>query len=105
MATPPPSALTRADFPVMRALQTRWMDNDAYGHVNNVVYYSYFDTAVNGYLMQACGTDTRTLDAIGIAAETSCRFLKPLSFPDTVHVGLRLEKLGNSSVIYTIGVF
>jgi acyl-CoA thioester hydrolase len=81
------------------------MDNDHYGHVNNVVYYSYFDTAVNGYLIEASGTDIRELPAIGIVAETSCRFLKELSFPQTVHAGLALEKLGNSSVVYRIGLF
>jgi acyl-CoA thioester hydrolase len=81
------------------------MDNDVYGHVNNVAYYSYFDTAVNGYLMEATGSDTRELPAIGIVAETSCRFLKEISFPDALVVGLRLEKLGNSSVIYQLAVF
>src|SRR5690606_31982232 len=65
----------RADFPVLRPITTRWADNDVYGHVNNVVYYSYFDTAVNGWLMDATGTDIRLLPAIGLVAETSCRFL------------------------------
>jgi acyl-CoA thioester hydrolase len=100
-----PALPKRADFRVLRGVQTRWMDNDHYGHVNNVAYYSYFDTAVNGYLMEATGTDTRALEAIGIVAETSCRFLKQVSFPEALHVGLRLEKLGNSSVIYQIAVF
>ena len=81
------------------------MDNDQYGHVNNVVYYSYFDTAVNGFLIEASGCDVRRLPAIGIVAETSCRFLKELSFPDMVYAGLALEKLGSSSVIYRIGLF
>ncbi|HYN22755.1 MAG TPA: thioesterase family protein [Thermoanaerobaculia bacterium] len=97
--------LQRSDFKVLRPIQTRWMDNDVYGHVNNVVYYSYFDTAVNGYLMESTGLDIRALDAIGIVAETSCRFLRELSFPDELRAGLRLEKLGNSSVIYEIGLF
>jgi acyl-CoA thioester hydrolase len=95
----------RADFPVLRAITTRWHDNDHYGHVNNVVYYAFFDTAVNGYLIEASGTDIRDLPAIGIVAETSCRFMQELSFPDTVYAGLALEKLGNSSVIYRIGLF
>ena len=95
----------RADFPVLRAITTRWHDNDHYGHVNNVVYYAFFDTAVNGYLIEASGTDIRDLPAIGIVAETSCRFMQELSFPDTVYAGLTLEKLGNSSVIYRIGLF
>jgi acyl-CoA thioester hydrolase len=81
------------------------MDNDTYGHVNNVVYYSYFDTAVNGYLIDATGADIRAFAAIGIVAETSCRFLAQLSFPETIEAGLRLEKLGNSSVIYRIALF
>jgi acyl-CoA thioester hydrolase len=95
----------RADFKVLRPMQTRWMDNDHYGHVNNVAYYSYFDSAVNGYLMDATQSDTRNLPAIGIVAETGCKFLKEISFPDMLHIGLRLEKLGNSSVIYQLAVF
>ncbi|HVF16876.1 MAG TPA: thioesterase family protein [Steroidobacteraceae bacterium] len=96
---------TRADFKVLRPMQTRWMDNDHYGHVNNVAYYSYFDSAVNGYLMDATRTDTRDLPAIGIVAETGCKFLKEISFPEMLHIGLGLEKLGNSSVIYQLAVF
>ena len=95
----------RSDFRVLRAITTRWHDNDHYGHVNNVVYYAYFDTAVNGFLIEASGTDVRDLPAIGIVAETSCRFLRELSFPDTVWAGLALERLGNSSVVYRIGLF
>jgi acyl-CoA thioester hydrolase len=95
----------RRDFRVLRAITTRWHDNDHYGHVNNVVYYAYFDTAVNGFLIEASGTDIRDLPAIGIVAETSCRFLRELSFPDIVWAGLALERLGNSSVVYRIGLF
>jgi acyl-CoA thioester hydrolase len=95
----------REEFRVLRTITTRWMDNDHYGHVNNVVYYSYFDTAVNGFLIEASGCDVRELPAIGIVAETGCRFLKTLSFPETVHAGLALEKLGQSSVIYRIALF
>lgn len=95
----------RTDFKVLCPMQTRWMDNDHYGHVNNVAYYSYFDSAVNGYLMKATQTDTRDLPAIGIVAETGCKFLKEISFPDMLHIGLGLEKLGNSSVIYQLAVF
>jgi acyl-CoA thioester hydrolase len=107
MSTPSDEHLPsrRSDFRVLRAITTRWHDNDHYGHVNNVVYYAYFDTAVNGFLIEASGTDIRELPAIGIVAETSCRFLRELSFPDTVHAGLALEKLGNSSVVYRIGLF
>jgi len=104
-ATRPELPTRRGEFRVLRTITTRWMDNDHYGHVNNVVYYSYFDTAVNGYLIEASGTDVRDLPAIGIVAETSCRFLKELTFPETVHAGLAIEKLGNSSVVYRIGLF
>jgi acyl-CoA thioester hydrolase len=98
-----PSA--RADFGAFYPLDTRWMDNDHYGHVNNVVYYSYFDTAVNGYLMQSSGRDIRELPEIGIVAETGCRFLKSLSFPDKLEIGLAVERLGNTSIVYRIGIF
>jgi acyl-CoA thioester hydrolase len=103
--TPASLPTNRSDFRVLRAITTRWHDNDHYGHVNNVVYYAYFDTAVNGFLIEASGTDIRALPAIGIVAETSCRFLRELSFPDTVWAGLALERLGNSSVVYRIGLF
>jgi len=105
LAAPPALPTKRGEFRVLRAITTRWMDNDQYGHVNNVVYYSYFDTVVNGYLIEASGCDVRELPAIGIVAETSCKFISELSFPDTVHAGLALEKLGNSSVIYRIALF
>jgi acyl-CoA thioester hydrolase len=95
----------RQDFKVLRPMPTRWADNDQYGHVNNVAYYSYFDSAVNGYLLEQTGTDTRALPAIGIVAETSCRYFKEVSFPELLSIGLRLEKLGNSSVIYQLAVF
>ena len=95
----------RADFTVVRPVPTRWMDNDHYGHVNNVAYYSFFDTAVNGFLLDTTGIDIRALSAIGLVAESSCRFLKPASFPDTIHAGLAIEKRGNSSVIYRIALF
>lgn len=96
---------TRADFGAFYPLDTRWMDNDHYGHVNNVVYYSYFDTAVNGYLMQASGKDIRELPEIGIVAETGCRFMKSLSFPEKLEIGLAVDRLGNSSIVYRIAIF
>lgn len=95
----------RADFRVFRVVPTRWMDNDHYGHVNNVAYYSYFDTAVNGWLIEASGTDIRDLPAIGLVVETACRYFEPLSFPDVVEVGLAVGKLGTRSVTYSLGVF
>jgi len=98
-------AVKRDQFRVIRPIPTRWMDNDHYGHVNNVAYYSFFDTAVNGFLIDACGTDIRELPAIGIVAESSCRFLTAVSFPDTVHAGLGIERLGTKSVVYRIALF
>src|SRR5215218_6041869 len=95
----------RSDFKMLRPIPTRWMDNDHYGHVNNVAYYSFFDTAVNGFLIEATGTDVRELAAIGIVAESSCRFLGPISFPETVHAGLAIERLGTSSIVYSIALF
>jgi acyl-CoA thioester hydrolase len=95
----------RVDFKVLRPIATRWMDNDHYGHVNNVAYYSFFDTAVNGYLLEATGIEIRDLPAIGIVAESSCRFVSPVSFPDRIHAGLAIERLGARSVVYSIGLF
>ena len=104
MAEPSPPH-RRGDFRVIRSIPTRWMDNDHYGHVNNVAYYSFFDTAVNGFLIEAAGTDIRDLPAIGIVAESNCTFLSAISFPDTIHAGLAIEKLGTTSVIYRIALF
>lgn len=95
----------RGDYRVFRPIPTRWMDNDVYGHVNNVVYYSYFDTAVNGYLIDATGTDIRELPAIGVVAETGCRYFESVSFPDLLEVGLAVERLGRSSIVYQLGIF
>ncbi|MBD0354659.1 MAG: acyl-CoA thioesterase [Rubrobacteraceae bacterium] len=86
-------------------IPTRWMDNDVYGHVNNVIYYSYFDTVVNGYLISSGSLDIERSPIIGLVVETQCRFFKPIVFPDTVHAGLRVARLGNSSVRYEIGLF
>jgi acyl-CoA thioester hydrolase len=96
---------TQDDYPVLWPVPTRWADNDHYGHVNNVTYYSYFDTAVNAWLMHATGTDIRDLPAIGVVAETSCRFLGSLSFPDQLRVGLRVARLGRSSITYDLAIF
>ncbi|MBM3809576.1 MAG: acyl-CoA thioesterase [Acidimicrobiia bacterium] len=95
----------RSAFKALRQVPTRWMDNDHYGHVNNVAYYSFFDTAVNGYLMEAAGMDIRNLPAIGIVAESSCRFFSPVSFPDVIHAGLGIERMGARSVVYAIALF
>lgn len=96
---------TRADFPVIRPIATRWMDNDIYGHVNNVVYYSFFDTAVNGHLIEQGVLDPATSSVIGLVVETGCRYAAPVSFPDRVDAGVRVARIGTSSVRYEIGLF
>ncbi|WP_290515134.1 thioesterase family protein [Aeromicrobium sp.] len=98
-------ARLRTDFPVVRTITTRWSDEDVYGHVNNVVYLSYVDTAVNGYLIDATGSDTRRLDAVGLVAESRCEYLRELRFPADVEVGLSVTRLGTSSIVYRIGLF
>jgi acyl-CoA thioester hydrolase len=95
----------RGDYRHFHTIATRWMDNDAYGHVNNVVYYSYFDTVVNEYLVRAGVLDIEGSEVIGLVVETQCRYFSELSFPQTVHTGLRVARLGTSSVRYEIGVF
>lgn len=99
---PPPG---REQFPHFSAIGTRWLDNDAYGHINNVVYYAYFDTVVNAFLMRSTGRDIRQLPQIGVVAETGCRFFASLSFPQSLEVGLAVERLGQRSVSYRLGVF
>ena len=86
-------------------IATRWADNDAYGHVNNTVYYEWFDTAVNAWLVEAGLLDIEKGDPIGLVVETGCAYFSPLSFPGDVEVGIAVERLGNSSVTYRIGVF
>ena len=100
-----PRELRRSDFPVLRELPTRWNDDDTYGHVNNVVHYLMFDTAVNGWLIEASGVDIRTLPAIGLVVETSCRYFAELRFPEVVTAGIALEHLGTSSVVYQLALF
>ncbi len=87
------------------AIPTRWMDGDAYGHVNNVTYYSYFDTAVNEHLIHAGGLEPLRATVIGVVAETACRFHRSLTFPEVIDAGLRVTRLGASSVTYEIGLF
>jgi acyl-CoA thioester hydrolase len=87
------------------AIPTRWMDNDVYRHVNNVVYYSYFDTAVNHYLIERNVLDIERSPVIGLVVETACQYFAPIAFPDIVNVGLRVGKLGTSSVRYEIAIF
>ncbi len=95
----------RTEFPTLRTITTRWEDEDVYGHVNNVVYYSYFDTAVNGYLIEATGTDIRKLAAVGLVVETQCTFKRSLGFPEDVQAGIAVTKIGGSSIEYRIGLF
>lgn len=95
----------RDAFAYRRPMPTRWHDNDHYGHVNNVVYYAWFDTTVNAFLIEESGTDIRGLDAIGLVVETGCRYLRPVSFPQQLEIGLAVERLGSSSVTYRLAVF
>jgi acyl-CoA thioester hydrolase len=97
--------LVRSDFRVFRPIQTRWMDNDVYGHANNVVYYSWFDTAVNGWLVEAGLLDFSADSAIGLVVETSCTYFQSVAFPDVLECGLAIERLGRSAVTYRTGIF
>ncbi|GCB04522.1 thioesterase family protein [Ralstonia sp. SET104] len=96
---------TRDDYRHFHTITTRWMDNDVYGHVNNVVYYSYFDTVVNAYLIEQGVLNPEHSDTIGLVIETQCNYFAPLSFPDPVVAGMRVARLGNSSVRYEVGLF
>lgn len=95
----------RSSYRVFRPISTRWMDNDVYGHVNNVVYYSWFDTAVNAHLIEQGALDIHHGEVIGLVVETQCNYFAPLAFPQTVEAGIRVAKLGNSSVRYEVGLF
>jgi acyl-CoA thioester hydrolase len=95
----------RSAFPHFLAMPTRWMDNDSYGHVNNVQYYSYFDTAVNAFLIANDLLDIHADQVVGMVVDSGCSYFSSVSFPDTVHVGLRVAKLGNSSVRYELAIF
>jgi acyl-CoA thioester hydrolase len=95
----------RSEYKVFRAITTRWMDNDVYGHLNNVVHYSLFDTAVSGWLLEQGLIDPHRGDQIGLVVETGCRYYAEISFPDLVSAGIRVAKLGTSSVRYEIGLF
>ncbi|NDY92196.1 acyl-CoA thioesterase [Ideonella livida] len=102
---PRPHPQHRDTYRAFRPIATRWMDNDVYGHVNNVVYYSYFDTAVNGYLIDAGVLDIQAGATIGLVIETQCNYFAPLAFPQSIEAGLRVAHLGSSSVRYEIGLF
>ena len=95
----------RSDYARMTVITTRWMDNDVYGHVNNVVYYSFFDTAVNGILIAEGLLDIEASPSIGLVVETQCTYAASITFPDVVHAGVRVARVGNSSVEYEVGLF
>ncbi|MEZ5920211.1 MAG: thioesterase family protein [Parvularculaceae bacterium] len=96
---------SRADYKHLLPLQTRWMDNDIYGHVNNVVYYSYFDTIVNEYLIAASALDIHDGGVIGLVVETGCKYFAPIEFPQKLEGALRVARIGNSSVRYELAIF
>ncbi|HEX7647893.1 MAG TPA: thioesterase family protein [Noviherbaspirillum sp.] len=100
-----PEAKKRSDFKHFHVITTRWMDNDAYGHVNNVVYYSWFDTVVNQFLITNGVLDIERSKVIGLVIETQCNYFASVAFPDSITAGLRVTKLGNSSVRYEVGIF
>jgi acyl-CoA thioester hydrolase len=97
--------VSRADYRHFMPIATRWMDNDIYGHVNNVAYYSFFDTAVNGYLIDEGALDIHNGAVIGLVVETQCRYFAPIAFPDRLEAGLRVARIGNSSVRYELAIF
>lgn len=105
-AVPPaPEGLTSHDFPVHWPVLTRWADNDMFGHLNNAVYYQLFDTAINGWIAANAGADPVAMPELGVVAESGCRFLGELAFPDRLAVGLAVTRLGRSSVTYRLAVF
>jgi len=104
-STSRPQPESRSAFKVFRRIDTRWMDNDVYGHVNNVVYYSWFDTAVNAHLIDQGALDIHHGETIGLVIETQCNYFAPLAFPQIIEAGIRVAKLGSSSVRYEIGLF
>jgi acyl-CoA thioester hydrolase len=100
-----PQAEGREGYRAFRTISTRWMDNDAYGHVNNVVYYSWFDTVVNAHLIENGALDVHAGQTIGLVVETRCNYFAPVEFPQVVEAGLRVARIGTSSVRYEVGLF
>jgi acyl-CoA thioester hydrolase len=105
MSSGRPHPNSRDQYRHFLPITTRWMDNDQYGHINNVVYYSYFDTVVNRYLIEQGALDVASGDVIGLVVETHCDYFQPVSFPATVHAGLRVARIGASSVRYEVALF
>lgn len=100
-----PGRPTRADYVAWRTATTRWSDDDVYGHMNNARYFDLIDTAVNAHLAEATGTDIRRLPAVGVVAEVSCRYFAEMGYPHDVEMGLVVDRVGSSSVVYRIGLF
>ncbi|MGN6575248.1 MAG: acyl-CoA thioesterase [Nocardioides sp.] len=96
---------TRSDFVAWRQATTRWADDDVYGHMNNATYFELIDTAVNAQLLEVTGVDIRTLSAVGVVAEVSCRYFREIGFPEPVDLGLVVDRVGRSSVVYRVGLF
>jgi acyl-CoA thioester hydrolase len=105
MSSDRPTPLKASAFAHFTDITTRWNDNDAYGHINNVVYYEYFDTAVNAYLIEHGALDIAGGAVIGLMVETHCNYFRPIAYPDKIRAGLRVSRLGTSSVTYEIGIF
>ena len=100
-----PRSLTRAHFDYVVPATTRWSDNDMYGHLNNAVYYELFDSAINGWLITGADVDVLALPEVGVVAESGCRFFRELEYPRTLDVGVRVERVGRSSITYMLGLF
>ncbi|WP_180023494.1 MULTISPECIES: thioesterase family protein [unclassified Acinetobacter] len=100
-----PETKRRQNYRFLFPIQTRWADNDMYGHVNNVTYYSYFDTAANALLIQHVGFDLQNTPIIGLVVDSACSFLQELSYPEIIEVGVAIEKIGNSSLRYDLAIF
>ena len=96
---------TRADYRVWRTATTRWADDDVYGHMNNARYFELIDTAVNAHLAEATGVNIRELPAVGVVAEVSCRYFREVGYPEPIDLGLAVERIGTSSIVYRIGIF
>ena len=99
------NAPVRSDYSEFYTVTTRWMDNDIYGHMNNVVYYSYFDTVINRYLIEKGGLDLHSSPVVGYLVSSGCNYLSPVAYPDPLEVGLRVDKIGRSSVQYGLAIF
>lgn len=105
MAEPRATPWHRTDFPHLATLTTRWADNDVYGHINNVVYYAYFDSVVNGYLVRCGALDLVAGEVIGLVVETGCTYFAPAAFPESLEAGCRVTRIGTSSVRYEVAIF